>query len=212
MKKLLLLLLLIPNLVMAEQQVNIQPYDGLLDWFLWFTFNFFIVKIFIAGYKGWWFNKPTLYPKIYPVHNGRIYFAFVFFASLIGPWVSAFNYGVGETIFRVLMTLPACIVAFFVGYFITYVKKDNHALSKEDYAEALNEFENNRDEQLWTKHFAESDGDESKAKARYLKDRAKILSTEDKSQLDSKPTLNKLSDEEREKMYQSLQDYKDGKL
>ena len=42
-------------------------------------------------------------------------------------------------------------------------------------------------------------------------ERAKILSTEDKSQLDSKPTLNKLSDEQKE-MYQSLQDYKDGKL
>jgi len=91
-------------------------------------------------------------------------------------------------------------------------KKDNHALSKEDYAEALNEFENNRDEQLWTKHFAESDGDESKAKARYLKDRAEILSTEDKNQLDRQSSLNKLSDEEREKMYQSLQDYKDDKL
>ena len=44
-----------------------------------------------------------------------------------------------------------------------------------------------------------------------LKNRVKILSTEDKSQLDSKPTLNKLSDEQKE-MYQSLQDYKDGKL
>ena len=91
-------------------------------------------------------------------------------------------------------------------------KKDNHALSKKVYAEALNEFENNRDEQLWTKYFAESDGDESKAKARYLKDRAEILSTEDKNQLDRQSSLNKLSDEEREKMYQSLQDYKDDKL
>ena len=107
-------------------------------------------------------------------------------------------------------------------------KKDNHALSKEDYTEALNEFENKRDEQLWTKYFAESDGDENKAKARYLKDRAEILSKEDKNQVDNlsydekekswqdvegnKDGKNELTDEERENMYQSVKDYKDGKL
>jgi len=44
------------------------------------------------------------------------------------------------------------------------------------------------------------------------KDRAEILSKEDKNQVNRKPSLNKLSDEEREKMYQSVKDYKDGKL
>ena len=70
-------------------------------------------------------------------------------------------------------------------------KKNNYSFSKEIYAEALNEFENNRDEQLWTKYFAESDGDENIAKARYLRDRAKVLRDEGyKVNLDDLDELN----------------------
>lgn len=45
------------------------------------------------------------------------------------------------------------------------------------FAEALSEFESNkRDQGLYAKCFAEADGDESKAKARYIKSRAEELS------------------------------------
>ena len=198
----------------------------MITWILWAILCAFITKR-IAGYKGWGFNKPTLKPKIYPKHNGKIYFAFYLYAALISPFVWG-HYDIAERIFRFSLLLPGGLVAYFVGYFISYIKKGNHALSKEDYKEALNEFENNRDEQLWTKYFAESDGDENKAKARYLKDRAEILSKEDKNQVNNlsyderenswqdvegnKDGKNELTDEERKKMYQSVKDYKDGKL
>lgn len=182
----------------------------IIVWILWSILCFFITKR-IAGYKGWGLNKPTLKPKIYPKHNGRIYFAFYLYAALISTFVWG-HYDIAEMIFRFSLILPGGLVAYFFGYFIRYLKKDNHSFSKEIYAAALSEFENNRDEQLWTKYFAESDGDESKAKARYLKDRAEILSEEDENKVNRNPSLNKLSDEEREKIYQSVQDYKDGKL
>jgi len=52
----------------------------------------------------------------------------------------------------------------------------NDVCGNEAYAEALSEIENNIiDKGLWAKHFAETDGDENRTKARYLKSRAEII-------------------------------------
>lgn len=52
----------------------------------------------------------------------------------------------------------------------------NDVCGNEAYAQALSEIENNRiDKGLWAKHFAETDGDENRTKARYLKSRVEII-------------------------------------
>ena len=94
----------------------------MFDWLLFTAITFFIAKEGIAGYKGWGFDKPTLKPKINPIHNGRMYCAFAFFGSC--QWVLSNAISFEERIFLLFIgTLPICIVAFFIGYILVKAKK-----------------------------------------------------------------------------------------
>jgi hypothetical protein len=71
----------------------------------------------------------------------------------------------------------------------------NH--DEELYAQAAAELEDgNRDEGLWAKCFAECDGEENKAKARYIKTRAERLGQSNNETLIQKEESDKESDKE----------------
>ena len=79
----------------------------------------------------------------------------------------------------ILLTLMVYGIVFLITYIIKKSQSKNNTLNNIDndvWQTALNEFEsNNRDNGLWTRCFAEADGDEAKTKARYIKYRAEEL-------------------------------------
>lgn len=109
-------------------------------------------------------------PKKTPISNGR--FVGAIFVSL--SLISFPSIGKSQQDFYFGITLVTCfwfIVGFAVGYIWRFIKNKKGKGSNDLYWDnALKEFESaNRVSSLWAKCFADSNGDENKAKALYIK-------------------------------------------
>ena len=107
--------------------------EPFFEFFIALLIDFVIAKYLIAGYRWVWtggivvtllnFDNSKLNPKTNPIHNGRLYAAFAYFASALWAYI---NYSSSlEELFGAILvgTLPLCIIAFFVGYILVKMKK-----------------------------------------------------------------------------------------